>query len=94
MLTSCDFGCNTSSTTKIDVNNDVKTSEKDIVQKNIYNYFERTGENTIPERSKLKVIGPWDENVPFKGDLNIKLPSKLKYAWNTKGEITEYSFKN
>ena len=94
MFISCDLGCNNTNTSKNEVKKDPKTSEQDIVQENIYNYFERTGENTIPERSKLKVIGPWDENVPFKGDLSIKLPTKLKYTWNTKGEITEYTSKN
>ena len=94
-FTSCDFGCNNKSEKKdSETKNKKETSEHMIVQKDIYNYFERTGENSIPERLALKVIGPWDENVPFKGDLTIKLPTKLKYTWNKDGEITEYSSKN
>ena len=63
--------------------------EKAIVEQAIQDFMERTGRTEITSREKPRPIGPWDTDAPFKGDIPFKLPTKYRYAWDEKGNITE-----
>ena len=65
--------------------------EKRIVQEAMRAYMKRTGVTEIPARTKPRQIGPVDVNVPFKGELQMTLPTMFKYAWDERGNVTEAS---
>ena len=63
--------------------------EKRLVQEAIRAYMKRTGVTEIPVRTKPRQIGSLDVNVPFKGELQMTLPTTFKYAWDGRGNVTE-----
>ena len=65
--------------------------EKRLVQEAMRAYMKRTGVTEIPARTKPRQIGPVDVNVPFKGELQMTLPTMFKYAWDEGGNVTEAS---
>ncbi len=65
--------------------------ERRVVQEAIRDYMKRTGVTEIPARTKPRQIGSVDVNVPFKGELQITLPTTFKYAWDGRGNVTEAS---
>ena len=65
--------------------------EKSLVQEAIRAYMKRTGVTEIPVRTKPRQIGSLDVNVPFKGELQMTLPTTFKYAWDGSGNVTEAS---
>ena len=65
--------------------------EKGLVQEAIRAYMKRTGVTEITARTKPRQIGSVDVNVPFKGELQMTLPTTFKYAWDGRGNVTEAS---
>ena len=65
--------------------------ERRLVQEAIRAYMKRTGVTEIPARTKPRQIGSLDVNVPFKGELQMTLPTTFKYAWDGSGNVTEAS---
>ena len=69
IFSSCEFGCNNSDSTKKE-----ETPEHKVVQQDIYNYFNRTDEKTVPERTKLRVA---TETQGCAGSTRSQWPTKL-----------------
>ena len=64
-------------------------AEKEIIEKAVQAFYKRTGRSEVVPRETPRQIGPWDVDVGFKGDIDMRLPTRYKIAWDVKGNITK-----